>query len=1595
MTDLDAIRAARDAREDARDRLYALALARVRLERGAGGDQDDEARSRLDQQLGEQRRKVAESSAVVSRLIAALLADLPPRDLLAGWDDGLPILLLPLRIETRWRVEQRELWVRVYPDDVAVVTHEKVLTDAEVTHGRAYWTARHHAGGDADAESKAWQALADRLGANRAAWVSLQTKPTNWDAAVADPHAALTFADPPLTKPDRWTAAPHTRVLPDRFVLMGWRGDELVLEEMSKPVADVVVLGPSPLDDGSGPSLRRDPADQTLKLADDFAWVRDFDAAVQGGLAFRVGVGADDVELGFDRLVVLGVKHSAAPDDAKALVEDLLDNHHYALGGLSLVAQGTPTNNTDGNDSPYTRGGRSGIESGPAESGPPLFAPSGDRSSATDGQRLADYLGIDYSPLEHADGADLTDNAEAVAMNRALYAGTLGYYLDHMLQDVVDDDAQDAVRLHFTEHVTGRGPLPAIRVGNQPYGILPTSAFGSWRDALEEASHLPHLFSPADLIFELRLTEVLARLDEAWSSIVGRVAQVGTPGDGAAHLLDVLGLQPTAAEYYQRVGYSWDYLRNLDDFAFGGKYFADVLKKAIEDQAARGWLAQLGYDPMFDDGRPKPLPLLLQLIWRHYHTKLDVKSLIDGQPLSEAKGIAPYAAAQPDNYVDWLRAHAGNVDALEHEDFGGAPAPTSLLYMMLRFSLLREAERALFRWLTHRDVEADVLVRSRKFMNLGPQPSPSTWEIFRTPAISLVTQDPIDRPLLQVILLPQFSEEEARFLQKQIDALGVLRGMPTAQLERALAEHVDTLTYRLDAWQTSLFARRLHRRRRLDEPPEQRRTGLYLGAYGYLEHVHATPERRTRVPADDGPLFVQTNTGGHVHAPSLNHATAAALLRNGFLTHATPGQPDALAVNISSERVRRARYLLEGIRGGQSLEVLLGVQFERGLHDWTTRPVDPVILDQLKPAFRRTFPIRRTKVPQQADQAAGAAIVTEDYQVVNGLDLATTAQAYPYGIPELGGLSVQQRSAIEQEREGIADTLDALRDVLTTEAAYQLALGNFDRASAIVRATGDGTVPPDVEVLRTPRGTNLAFTQRLAVSLDPATAANPWPGIPMTARAKLEPALNHWVGTLLGDPSGIGCTAAVAGGGAHGTVTLADLELQPLDFVYIVRRQVEEKGAAELEARVRTRFAEAHGLADDAVVQIEFADGGTAERSFAEALALGDRVRRLLGAARPLTARHFHSPSKDGAKTGEDVDLIDLVELNTRVNDSLVAIRGLVPPLQAALAAADAAALRAALRALADSGVTYTLPHSAVGVGADQLGVLTAQAKSVVARATGLGDETDKLLARAAEATATVAARVAALVAAVRGWLGDDFVLLPHFAFADPAGVAAADAARGQLLVYARGTAGIALPMREWLHGAACVRPLVHEFELLRLLAEASSNRTLELEPLQLPHRNGDSWLGAQFPPETGVVHDTISLVQHLPQGFDAAKPQAGLLVDEWVEVVPQREEVTGLAFNFDAPNSAPPQALLLAVAPRQTGSWSFDDLVDTVLDTFRRARLRAVEPDALGDLPAIGTLLPAVMAEFSTGRSTISLDYSLVLLAVREGIAALEAVHP
>jgi hypothetical protein len=1568
--------------------------------------------------ISEQKSDLIESEKAVGLLLDDFYLDVTPQTLIEQWSDATPIMLLPVRLETRFKDTDKgeQLWVRVYPDEVAVTTHEKILTERESEFGIAYWKALRGAA-DEETRKDAWRTLADKFGANRAAWVALQTKPLNWSTPPPASDDELQFPNIEVTKPDNWTEAPHSVVMPDRFVLMAYRGGKVVHTVVGKQIKDRLIVGPAPLEDEDKPSITRDPADNRLKYGDDFLWLTDFPLALENGMAFRVPLDAMDSHSGFDQLLVIGLKLSADDADGQKLVEDLIDNHHYSAKGFSLVRQGSATNNTDDDDAQFSSSDWLHDVSYFVENGDPLFTWQSDPNKATDGQRLAQYLGINYDRLHYIYNADASDHSEAVAMNRALYAGTLGYYLDSMLNEVMSNEAMKNLREFFTDYVTGRGPLPAIRVGNQPYGILLTSSFSKWA----------YPITPLKLpLFDGEVYEVLQLLSGLWQDFKAQLSHISKSGNARENLMKVLGLQPTSADYYHRVGYSYDTIKNLEEFGWGGEYYGDVFMLAFEKWAGIAFLKTLGYKTERKNGTPKPAPLLLQLIYQHYHTRLDNRNLIDNLPLSEERGIKPYDEGTGKNYIDWLLDNSADVDKLEQQNFGtGVTKPNALLYMMLHNALLLEAKHSIHFLLVANDIVADELVRSRKFMNISSQPDVSHWEVFRAPANRVIPNESSVQPLLSFVQLDRFNTgaglEVGRYLNQAKDALKTLKGLPTARLERLFAEHVDTLNYRLDAWQTALFDRRLRQQRELKPDNPQRRTGLYIGSYGYLENVRAARAKRKKVSEDvlppelregKGNLFTSPQNGGYVHTPSLNHATAAAILRNGYLTHSTPAEREKLSVNLSSERVRRAKYLIEGVRNGQSLEALLGYLFERGLHDWTTRPVNPIILDQLKPVFRKKFPIKRTKIPRQGFDSEPAEVI-EDYSVVNGLDLARTTAAFPYGITFAPALSSSQIDAIKKEKNNLENSLDALRDVLTAECAYQLALGNFDRAAAIMQSISGGQLPVEIEVINSARGTDLSFTNRVTLQFDSNVTANPWLPIPMTYRARTEPAFNNWVGAMLGDPATVKCAVRAVdaegitlvdgiGNPIEDFVSLADLGLQPLDFIYLIRKKVEATGYSEIESRVRQHFARKFSLGDATIVMIEFANsggGGPSVRSFAEMLSFANSIREMTGRARPLQAQDFITASKTVAKPSDNPGNVDVAELQSRVEGLRLDFDGLFTDLGGAAIDADTLqteaaveALRQRLVAIADAGVALAFPLSASGFGEVERESLLAQSNSLLGRYEELKTAYDAKLALVNAAGTKPPQKVTLLVEMAKGFLGEDFVVLPKFTLTDVADVTKADTNRDQLLKYAVETKMMALPVEEWLHGVSLVRPSMHIFNTVLMLSQTFNHNAPSCSPLQLPFRDNDSWLGVEFPEGTAIVHDTLAILQCLPQGFQPSAVQSGLLIDEWTETLPQKNEVTGIAFNFDQPNSAPPSAILLAVTPKVTGKWHWNDLAETVLETIERAKLRAVEPDMVDKMGGFSTLLPPTISEFTTSKSGISLDYLLNLQVVAVMIATLSS---
>src|SRR4029077_11936660 len=124
----------------------------------------------------------------------------------------------------------------------------------------------------------------------------------------------------------------------------------------------------------------------------------------------------------------------------------------------------------------------------------------------------------------------------------------------------------------------------------------------------------------------------------------------------------------------------------------------------------------------------------------------------------------------------------------------------------------------------------------------------------------------------------------------------------------------------------------------------------------------AAPALETPPVGEQGIFYRPLNNPGYTHTPSLAQAATVAVLRSGHLTHSDPTTKDLLAIDLSSERVRLAKWLLDGVRQGQPLGALLGYRFERRLHE---AHLDPFI-----PFFRDVAPLVARKLPQTAQPVA-------------------------------------------------------------------------------------------------------------------------------------------------------------------------------------------------------------------------------------------------------------------------------------------------------------------------------------------------------------------------------------------------------------------------------------------------------------------------------------------------------------------------------------------------------------------------------------------------------------------------------------------------
>lgn len=1536
--DLTAIATARRKVSQAEDALretrIALDAAKARAAQATSlGDRDAIAATLAEVKSIDDRRVsllagLRKASDDVRAASKAALQNVSREDAVATLSGRHPVLMLPVRIETRFFNGGTTLKVRIFPDQLHITAHDLGLTQAEIDGLAWYWLHRWPAP-DAATDAgrrlaeEAWHGLTQRLNQGRAAYIVRSFPPTNLGST--DPAPA--WGDLPR-RPAGVMPRTEATLLPDRWCVIGYRGNPLreVFRQWGEPVPDRLAAGPSP-DVG--------PASTEGGLPDDpdFLWLRDAKEAERLGML--VTVSRPDLVQGLDRLVVLGVDWTLGPDEAAASVEAHLRAQGHE-GRLGFVPQGTPTN--------ATNTARSGYSSD-ADQSPKALAPHLSSATAPDaaGPVAARILGIGDDTFSHLPGADLQEQGWQRALIDATWTALGGYYLTEMLDPIADDPAiSTSLRRHAVAHLRAAGPVPVLRSGSQPYGLLPVMA----RDRFE-----PDVGRRAQADIA-RVTAALRQMVEPWTATVPRLAQVRARADVDEVLLALLQRTPVAWSLNFRnlvgpierkaVSINWDRIS-----AFQTNLTAILMSQLGCNRLVQ--LAELAHDtrdhalrvPLVE--KPDPTPEDPKRTSTAYLE--EVRSLLTVPGGTDILDARQNSIALLEAFIACAASHENRLAAKAMLDAAGpglslSPAfqdylrhPATRIPYSLRIEPVTAApaaaNAALAAPMTPREFGQTIIPALTGSLTLTEHVSARFNDRLRIPG----SFDSPDDPL--------------HWLARFDAALATLATAPPKDLEWSFRGLLDLYATRLDAWITSLATARLSEHR------EVAPKGLHIGGWGLVEDL--APDR--------GP---GAESLGFVHAPSLGQAVSAAVMRSARLSH-RDAEGRLFDIDLTSRRVREALRLLDGVAQGQRLAALLGYRIERGLQERDLRLAQWIL------PLRMQCPLRSESAEGPLNEPVESVAARD---VVDGMALLARWGAERDALLVAAGLpNGAPREGVSAVLDDVAALADAVSDVLMAEAVHQATLGNLERSGAALAAHDRQERAPDPDVVRTPRG-GPVLTHRMGLWLARDSTA-PAPGWPADLRSLAEPRLDRWLGLILGNPSRWTVKANLLRDPANGgqrevlaPLTLADTGLSAISVILAARRPGAGE-ASELETRLVARFPHSPGE------RIEL--DGSSLALFFDLAAWANEV--IVGA--PLAPEHLVA-ADDLTLARTQAATPDVPEAIARSEAVAARFDQLIQAGQAARDAWIAAPDDTRLGALADALLALVETEGPEALAPSDAPLMADHAASILARAQARLDAARALTLPAPAPTDTPGVGEPPDLIRARGVvrliLGNGQPFLPVLLPTLPERLAAPLAARPTLL------AGDDDAPATWLHRSALVRPLLDPLAALLVHAEADGAPVArDLAILQLPHRPDGRWIALPFGPAGAPPEGTMALVLHAPDGMATASGGAGIVVDSWTETVPALTETTGVTFHYDAPGARAPQTMLLAVHPAtKPYRWDFDTLAASVNEAMDLGKLRTLGSKELAPL---ATFIPAIFLPDSYSRDVPSVPLWELSAKVQGGI--------
>ncbi len=482
------------------------------------------------------------------------------------------------------------LLVRIYPDEIAVTQMEKGLSRNEIINAREFWLKYLNSSSEIE-QKAAWTSLCSVYNPPRAAFIARSQYPhkigellrylrNSGSIPTLYPNKTLDKFFPAVEaireSDEELFTIPMSELMPDRFVL---QADLNNGGKKGKTIIQYGRLIPKSIQVGLDLNRQTDAHESSegLKLEGNLRWLTDYDAAERMGMAVTVPLDPYKFDhytknqkkkakeenrklpnkirsFIFDSIYVMGMKEMSHDNEedsvmCSSLIQDIMNAHLYNEEGLDLLKIGTPTNILTDEDSEdnsrYDTSKDAQIEDyynksiKPLKEGVKNGPIDGDASLLSKlfcfGERRIRYFDNPFLNVAGRDNVEMyKEYLVSIAFLKALAES------NHPIIKLISKNS--ILTPYFEKSVSPIGVFPPLRIGNQPYGIVPVCDFKNLK------------YRKGDPLYLVK--EILMFLTDKWNDIAKKYVisedNMYTKGKTEERYLNVVGATPTSSSFYKR-----------------------------------------------------------------------------------------------------------------------------------------------------------------------------------------------------------------------------------------------------------------------------------------------------------------------------------------------------------------------------------------------------------------------------------------------------------------------------------------------------------------------------------------------------------------------------------------------------------------------------------------------------------------------------------------------------------------------------------------------------------------------------------------------------------------------------------------------------------------------------------------------------------------------------------------------------------------------------------------------------------------------------------------------------------------------------------